>query len=111
MARFFEPRIFASHRAMKAWLRSDIEYDEEDIPQYKEEQVKKAYLNPAYTSATPIVLIPRDRWGVSKSEVGKNEEEGLKSSDEGAWINGNGTLQWSSDDLEKVPIFSGYTRW
>jgi len=111
LARFFEPHIFASHRAMKAWLRNDAEYDEDDVPQYSEEQVRKAYVNPAYTSKTPVVWIPRDRWGVSKAEVGKNEGEGLECSDEGAWVDEQGVVGWSVEEFEKVPIFKGTTKW
>jgi hypothetical protein len=111
LARFFEPHVFASHRAMKAWLRNDAEYDGDDVPQYSEEQVRKAYVNPAYTSATPVVWLPRDRWGVSKKEVGKNEEEGLKCSDEGAWVDEDGNVGWSVDEFEKVPLFKGSVKW
>ena len=111
LARFFEPHIFASHRAMKAWLRDDAEYDEEHVAEYSTEQVRKAYVNPAYTSATPVVWVPKDQWGVSKKEVGKNEEEGLTCSDEGAWVDEDGVVRWSIDDFDKVPLFKPGTKW
>jgi hypothetical protein len=111
LARFFEPHIFASHRAMKAWLRSDNEYNEDEVPHYNEEQMRKAYLDPAYTSEMPVVWLPRDEWGVSKKEVAKNEGDGLKCSDEGAWIDGNGQVKWSVEDFRKLPVFKEGTIW
>jgi hypothetical protein len=111
LARFFEPHIFASHRAMRVWLHNDAEYDEDEVPQYTKEQVRKAYVNPAYTSKTPVVWIPRDRWGVSRREVEKNKGEGLQCSDEGAWVDERGNMEWSVEEFEKVPLFGGNVKW
>lgn len=111
LARFFEPHVFASHRAMTAWLRTDPEFDEDDVPEYDDEEIKKAYLNPVFTSQTPVVWLPRDGMGVSKREVRENEEEGLKCSDEGAWVDEKGQVEWSVNDFEKVPVFKEGTRW
>jgi hypothetical protein len=110
LARFLQPRIFASHTAMKAWLR-DGDFDEDDEPEYSEDDLKKAYLNPAYTSKTPIVWLAKDSIGVSKNEVKENEEKGLKSSDQGAWVTGKGELKWSVEDFEEVPVFKKAIKW
>lgn len=110
VASFFEPHIFASHRAMKAWLK-DGDFDEDDVPEYSKEDLKKAYLNPAYTSATPVVWLPRDEMGVSKKEVRDNEKEGLKCSDEGAWVNEKGRLEWSVQNFGEVPVFKTAKKW
>lgn len=110
LARFFEPHIFASHAAMKQWLR-DGDFDENDVPEYTEAQIKTAYLNPAYTSSTPVVWIPRDPMGVSKVAMRENEEAGIKCSDAGAWIDEEGALKWSVDDFEQVPVFKEGVRW
>lgn len=110
IARFFEPHIFASHRAMKEWLR-DGDFDEDDVPQYSDEDIRKAYLHPAYTSQTPVIWLAKDDMGVSKKEIQENEKKELKSSDEGAWIDKEGNLKWSVDDFEKIPIFKKTRQW
>ncbi|KAL5427845.1 hypothetical protein PMIN04_001054 [Paraphaeosphaeria minitans] len=111
LARFFEPRRYASHRAMRAWLREDTEWDEEDVPHYSEDQLRKAYLDPAFTSQTPVVWVPRDEAKVSKRVVQDLVEKQVAASDEGAWIDKDGNLKWATDDFSKVPIFKPAVRW
>jgi hypothetical protein len=110
IARFFQPHIFASHKAMRAWLR-DGDFDEDDVPEYSEEDLKKAYLNPALTSSTPLIWLPRDEMGVSKVEVSENEHLDLKASDEGAWVDEKGTVKWNEQDFGEVPIFKKGVKW
>ncbi|OTA55088.1 DUF221-domain-containing protein [Hypoxylon sp. EC38] len=105
IARFFEPQVFTSYQAMKAWLQDDVFYDGDNIPEYTEEQLEKAYLNPALTSPTPLIWIARDPMGVSKNEVSENEQCGLKASDQGAWLDEKGRLKCSVQDLREVPIW------
>ena len=80
MARFFEPHVFASYEAMRRWLREGCDYPagghdaaevlgEDDVPVYSEDQLRKAYLNPALTSPTPPIWLARDDVGVSGVEV------------------------------------------
>ena len=111
LARFFEPQRYASHRAMRAWLREGTEWDEDDIPQYSEEQLRKAYLDPAFTSQTPVVWIPRDEAGVSKKAVQDLESKEVEAADEGAWIDEKGNVRWRTDDFGQVPIFKEAVRW
>ncbi|CAO2657244.1 Nn.00g033700.m01.CDS01 [Neocucurbitaria sp. VM-36] len=110
VARFLQPHVFASHTAMNAWLR-DGDFDENDTPEYSEDDLKKAYLNPAFTSKTPVVWLAKDEVGVSHNEIKENEEKGLKCSDQGAWIDEKGELKWSADDFEEVPVFKKAIRW
>jgi prepilin signal peptidase PulO-like enzyme (type II secretory pathway) len=110
LARFLQPHIFSSYTAMKEWLREG-DFDEDDEPEYSEDELKKAYLHPAYSSKTPVVWIAKDSMGVSKSEIRQNEEAGIKCSDEGAWVDEEGSLKWSVDDFEEVPVFKKTTRW
>lgn len=110
VAHFVQPHVFANYTAMKAWLR-DGDFDEDDEPHYKEEDVKKAFLNPAYTSNTPVVWLAKDDVGVSKNEIGENDEQGLKSTDQGAWLDEKGNLKWSVDELEELPIFKKGSKW
>ena len=110
VARFLQPHIFASHTAMKAWLR-DGDFDEDDAPEYSDDDLKKAYLNPAYTSKTPVIWLAKDEVGVSENEAKENEEKDLKCTDQGAWIDEKGELKWSVDDFEEVPVFKKTIRW
>ncbi|KAL1613082.1 hypothetical protein SLS60_001314 [Paraconiothyrium brasiliense] len=111
LARFFEPQRYASHRAMRAWLREDTEWDEDDVPQYSEEQLRKAYLDPAFTSQTPVVWIPRDEAKTSKKILQDLEESQVEASDDGAWIDEKGEVKWSTDDFDQVPIFKEAVKW
>jgi hypothetical protein len=110
VARFLQPHIFGSHTAMKAWLR-DGDFVEDDEPEYSEEDLKKAYLNPAFTSKTPIVWLAKDSIGVSKNEIGECEKAGLKATDQDAWITGDGKVKWSVETFEEVPIFKKGIKW
>ncbi|KAH7078878.1 hypothetical protein BKA63DRAFT_408546 [Paraphoma chrysanthemicola] len=110
LARFLQPHIFASHTAMKAWIREG-DFDPDDIPEYSDEDVKKAYLNPAYTSKTPVVWLAKDPMGVSTNEVKETETAGIKCSDEGAWIDEKGNLKWGVDDFDDLPVFKKGIRW
>lgn len=110
LARFFEPHVFTSHKAMKQWLQ-DGDFDEDDVPEYSDEDIRKAYLHPAYTSQTPVIWLAKDDMGVSKKEIQENEKKELRSSDEGAWLDKEGNLKWSVDDFERVPIFKKTKQW
>lgn len=110
LSRFFEPHVFATHRAIQSWLREDEQafhdLDDDGGPEYDgEEELRKAYLNPALTSSTPVIWLPRDRIGASGNEVRENEEAGLKASDKAAWIDeGNGRVYWDEQNFDEVPL-------
>jgi len=104
-ARFFDPHVFASYNYMKSWIREgDYEVMAEEA-EYAEEDLERAYLHPALTSQTPVIWMARDKMGASRNEVRENEEHGLKASDEGAWLDEKGRVQWSALELEKVPVW------
>ena len=63
-----------------------------------------AYENPVFTSKTPKLWLPRDEGGVSKVEIGENEEVGIQSTDDGAEVDGEGRLWWDHE-FENVPIW------
>ncbi|KAH9899068.1 hypothetical protein F4778DRAFT_742028 [Xylariomycetidae sp. FL2044] len=104
LARFLEPDVFASYEAMRSWIR-DGDFDEDDVEEYKEDLLQKAYLNPALTSATPVVWLAKDQLGASQNEVRENEDQGVKASDEGAWLDEKAKVRWTVDDFHKVPIW------
>jgi hypothetical protein len=101
VAEFLEPHIFASHQVLKSWF----EDPREEPPEYSEEELRTAYLNPALTSKTPKLWLVRDEMGISKHEIQENEKEGISSTDEGATLDENNRIVWPVDDLTKVPIF------
>ncbi|KAI1139198.1 DUF221-domain-containing protein [Hypoxylon sp. FL0543] len=106
IARFFEPQVFASYQAMRDWLKDGDSYDnEEDVPEYTEEQLRKAYLNPALTSSTPLIWIARDSMRVSEKEISENEQCGLKATDQGAWLDEKGRLRLNVHNFGEVPIW------
>ncbi|KAF2205959.1 DUF221-domain-containing protein [Delitschia confertaspora ATCC 74209] len=104
ITRFFEPHLFASTTVMTKWLK-DGDWDEDDVPEYTEEELKRAYANPVFTSSAPTVWLPRDPMGVSQNEVKENGEEGIKASDEGAWLGRDGKVGWDVEDFGSVPVF------
>ncbi|KAF2814842.1 DUF221-domain-containing protein [Mytilinidion resinicola] len=103
IARFFEPHIFASHKAMKTWLLDDGGTGDE-VQEYSEDDVKNAYTNPAFTSKTPKVWLAKDEMGVSKIEVEENEAAGISATDQGAWLEGK-KVRWDEDDFPNVPLY------
>jgi len=62
-------------------------------------------VNPIFTSKTPKLWIPRDKFGISKEEIKLNEEDGFPTTDEGAEIDEHGKLIWDHR-FENVPIYS-----
>lgn len=97
-------RTIAHSRAKTAtWIRESATSVEP--PSYSEEDIRKAYLNPALTSGTPKIWLPRDGNGKSKNEVDENASVGIESTDEAAWVDEKGRVDWDEEDLEKVPIF------
>ena len=103
LAWLLEPRVFPSKDDLRPYLQDPT--DDDDIPHYSDEEVRNAYLNPALTSKTPKVWIPRDFHGVSKNECSENETAGLPTTDEGAQLDRDGKLVWDKDDFSTVPIF------
>lgn len=112
LARFFEPHIFASYQAMRSWIENgDYDAIVQDTPEYKEEDLKKAYLNPALTSPTPVIWLAKDEFDVSGIEARENAEYGLKASDKGAWLLRNGNVRWRGGDFTDVPVWKEKVRY
>ena len=81
------------------------------MPEYTDEQLKKAYLDPAIASSTPVVWIPGDEAGASEAEVRECEEKGIKASTGGAWVSDKGQVRWSEDDWSEVPVWKAGVRY
>lgn len=104
IARFLEPHVYASHKAMRAFLaRTGAETD--PAPEYSEQDLKKAYQNPSLTSKSPVIWLPRDNYGLSKKEVESLGAEDLEATDEGAWVDSKGKVDFERSDLRGLPVW------
>ena len=102
--RYMQPFI-DRFRSDIAGILHDPAAREEDPPEYTEEQLRDAYLNPALTSKMPKLWLARDEAGVSKREIEANKEIGIEGTDEGAWFNEHGEVEFERTELGKVPLF------
>ncbi|KAI1758457.1 hypothetical protein F4782DRAFT_478172 [Xylaria castorea] len=112
-AQFFDPRAFTSYNYMKSWIRDEEDYDveEHEVPEYTEDELKSAYLDPALTSQTPVIWMPHDPMDASRNEIRESEDCGLKATDEGAWLDERRIVHWDVHDFEKVPVWKKATRY
>ncbi|KAK6070284.1 hypothetical protein SCUP234_00192 [Seiridium cupressi] len=101
VARFFEPQIYASHRVMKGYLTGS----DSEPPKYTEEDIGKAYTNPSLTSKPPKVWLPSDKAGLSKKEIQANDEVGITSTNEGAWLDEKNRVQFDRENLRGLPVW------
>ena len=75
---------------------------------YTQREHLEAYMHPAAVSETPMVWIARDGYGVSQREVMDSKAkigEGFEMTDEGAWFNEKGKIEWKQDDVKEAPIW------
>ncbi|CAK3869412.1 related to DUF221 domain [Lecanosticta acicola] len=79
----------------------------EPVRPYTQQEVDEAFLHPAVISEVPTIWIARDKYGLSKQEIVNTKKEvgeGLEVTDENAWFNEKGKLQWD-EDIVKAPIY------
>lgn len=104
IARFFEPRIYTSLEAMKQFLqRTAAETD--PPPEYSEEDIQNAYKNPSLRSKTPKIWLPKDGFGLSKTEIDALAKRGLEATDEGAWVDHKGKVDFERRQLRSLPVW------
>ncbi|RMD41417.1 hypothetical protein DV735_g3677, partial [Chaetothyriales sp. CBS 134920] len=103
LASFIWPAVFTSEATLRAWIK-DL-WDDESVPDYTDDELENAYVNPALTSKTPKLWIPRDPEAVSKQEIEENSAAGLATTDEGAELDEQGRVWWDEDDFSRAPIF------
>ena len=101
---FFDSVITAARDKTRSWLEEDDGTEGESYS-LSDEDVKKAYVAPAFTSKTPKLWIPSDKYGISKQEIEQNEKDGIQTTDEGAEVDEHGRLHWNHN-FEEVPVFS-----
>ncbi|KAJ8611906.1 hypothetical protein MRB53_037702 [Persea americana] len=99
LSAMFDSIITPARKQTRSWLEApSMRYDADGEHELSEDELKSAYVNPAFTAKTPKAWIPRDPAGeVSKEEVKLNVDAGIPSTDEGASIDKHGTLHWETD--------------
>lgn len=102
LSKFFDMFITSARDEVEGWLA--IPDREDDSPAPSEDELANAYENPAFTSKTPKLWLPRDQAGVSRDEIKENEEAGIPTTDEAAEIDENGKL-WYDPHFENVPVW------
>lgn len=92
------------------WLRPDKHEDyhhmrrlvPRDVPiEYAPEDEVIAYHNPAITSSTPLLWIPRDPMGISRQEV-RDTKPIIPITDEGAYLDDAGKIVWDSQVCSRL---------
>lgn len=104
IARFFEPHIYASHEVMKQFLlHTSAETD--SPPEYSEEDIQTAYTNPSLRSTTPRIWLPKDEFGLSKTEIDALAERRIEATDDGAWVDLKGNVDFERRHLRSLPMW------
>lgn len=102
LSEFFDTFISSSRDEVKGWLATPDR--EDDSPAPTDDELSNAYENPAFTSKTPKIWLPRDQAGVSRDEIKENEDSGISTTDEAAEIDEKGKL-WYDHVFENVPVW------
>ncbi len=74
------------------------------VPPYPADVARKAYLNPAMKSQTPLLWIVHDEMGISEEEV-RETGEVVSITDEGAWLDGKNGVVWDQERVRDMPLW------
>ena len=99
LARKLKPLVWSYYEASKDKVGRSFS------PEYTAEEAQASYLNPAMSSHTPLIWLPRDRKGLSRTFVEENREKGLQSSDHAASLNEKNKVEWDRTHPETAPIW------
>lgn len=100
------------------WLRPDIYTDYATMRRLVPTQIaihytpqveETAFFNPAITSETPLLWIPRDPAGISRQEVVETGKI-IPITDEGAYLDAKNNVCWDSED-GRPPIYQERIYW
>lgn len=75
---------------------------------YTPQERADAYMHPSIAAECPIIWIARDPYGLSRQEVEDTRREvgeGLEMSDECAWVNEKGKVEWDERNVAEAPIY------
>lgn len=100
---FAKPKIAASHHIWNLAPHLST-----PVRPYTPREHQEAYMHPAAVSEPQTIWIARDEYGLSKKEVHDSKEqigEGFEMTDEGAWFNSKGKVEWQQSDIKQAPIW------
>ena len=96
--KWLHPDRYADFRALRSCVTSAHAAD----IVYSPDTERDAYHNPAVSSPTPLLWIPRDQGGVSKQEV-RHTSRSIPITDEGALLDDKNKIVW--DEETNPPIY------
>lgn len=95
--KWLRPDIYTDYATMRRLVPKDIEI------RYEPEIEHDAYYNPAVTSQTPLLWIPRDPLGLSKQAVADSSKV-IPITDEGATLDEKAKIHWEAED-GRPPVY------
>ncbi|KAH8817395.1 hypothetical protein F5884DRAFT_779240 [Xylogone sp. PMI_703] len=110
----FNPARFKSHYTTQRHIRTDptASWDPSSSdshrpppPSYDEAIEQEAYINPVATAdKKPQLWVPKDQLGLSQKEIQESTDV-CDMSDEYAWLDQKGNVEWDKSDLTRIPIY------
>jgi hypothetical protein len=98
-AKFFDPRKYASHQAVRALVPQYA------APRYDEWEEERAYFHPSIRAEKPRLWIVRDDLGISRKEV-RDSSSVVDISDEFATFNEKGKVIWNGQEqVDRMPLW------
>ncbi|RMX82314.1 hypothetical protein D0869_06144 [Hortaea werneckii] len=103
---FVFPTKFASAAVLSKYILSP--HLTKPVRPYTEKEREEAYLHPALTAEVPLIWLARDPHGLSRREVDacrREIGEGVEVTDEEAWFNEKGKIEWDQTNPQKAPVW------
>lgn len=103
LLRRLRPDIYTDYATMRRLVPREIAI------RYSAEEEADAFYNPAITSPTPLLWVPRDPVGISQQEV-RDTRQSIPITDEGAYLDEKNKVVWDAQDgrppiYEEVPYY------
>lgn len=95
--KWLRPDVYTDYATMRRMVPKDIEI------RYEPEIEHDAYFDPAITSQTPLLWIPRDPLGISRQECADTSKV-IPITDDGASLDAAGKIVWDAED-GRPPIY------
>lgn len=95
--KWLRPDIYQDYATMRRLVPKDIAIE------YTAEDENNAFFNPAITSQTPLLWVPRDPVGISRQEV-RDTGAVIPITDEGAYLDEKNKVVWDAQD-GRPPIY------
>ncbi|GIZ41550.1 hypothetical protein CKM354_000485000 [Cercospora kikuchii] len=95
--KWLRPDIYTDYKTMRRLVPKEIAIH------YDEDTSANAFYNPAISSPTPLLWVPRDNLGVSRQEVADTSKV-IPITDEGAFLDEKNKIVWDAED-GRPPIY------